>query len=192
MNIVYLPDGQVLGVGGNSYDRFGQPQYAALMYDPSADTWTTMASQTLRRAYHSTALLLPDGRVLSAGDTGPGGGGVRLEIYSPPYLFRGARPAITSVSADQIGYGEAFKVRTDVPVSRYVLIHPTAVTHANDMSGRFVELEVTSRNGTASWLKAPANANLAQPGYYMLFAVDANGVPSVATWVHLGPMTYGG
>ena len=68
----------------------------------------------------------------------------------------------------------------------------TAVTHANDMSGRFVELEVASRSGNTAWLKAPANANLAQPGYYMLFAVDANGVPSVATWVHLGPMTYGG
>ncbi len=192
MNVVYLPDGKVLGVGGNSFDRFGQPQYAALMYDPVKDTWTEMASQALRRAYHSTALLLPDGRVLSAGDTGPGGGGVRLEIYSPPYLFGGPRPAITSLSAKQLSYGASVKVRTDVQVSHYVLIHPTAVTHANDMSGRFVELAVSSRSGTASWLKAPANANLAQPGYYMLFAVDANGVPSVATWVHLGPMTYGG
>src|SRR5207237_9098590 len=62
MNIVYLPDGEVLGVGGNSFDRFGLPQKEALLCDPATDTWTTMAAQGMRRAYHSTALLLPDGR----------------------------------------------------------------------------------------------------------------------------------
>jgi hypothetical protein len=151
-----------------------------------------MASQTLRRAYHSTALLLPDGRVLSAGDTGPGGGGVRLELYSPPYLFAGPRPVVTKLSAKQLPYATSLKVTTDVAVSHVVLIHPTAVTHANDMSGRFVELKVTGTQGTTLTVAAPANANLAQPGYYMLFVVDAHGVPSVARWVHLGPMTYGG
>jgi hypothetical protein len=192
MNIVYLPDGTILGVGGNSYDRFGQPQYSALHYDPATDTWTTMSSQALRRAYHSTALLLPDGTVLSGGDTGPGGGGVRLEIYSPPYLFKGARPVITGLSGTQFNWGDQVTVSTDSPISRVVLIHPTAVTHANDMSGRFVEL-VTQQNsdGTVT-ATMPANANLAQPGYWMLFVLNSSNVPSVASFVHLGPMNYGG
>jgi Domain of unknown function (DUF1929) len=192
MNIVYLPDGTILGVGGNSFDRFGSPQYTALLYTPATDTWTSLAPQTLRRAYHSTALLLPDGRVLSAGDTGPGGGGTRLEIYSPPYLFAGPRPVVTGVSASQFNYGDPMTVNTDSPVSRVVLIHPSAVTHANDMSGRFVELStVVNPDGTVT-ATMPANATFAQPGYYMMFVLNASNVPSVASWVHLGAMTIGG
>jgi hypothetical protein len=192
MNIVYLPNGMVLGVGGNSFDRFGLPQKEALLYDPGTDTWTTLAAQAMRRAYHSTALLLPDGRVLSAGDTGPGGGGTRLEIYSPPYLFAGPRPVVTAVSKKRLDYGDSVQLTTDGPVSRVVLIHPTAVTHANDMSGRFVDLVVTAQNAGSITATMPANGNLAQPGYYMLFVLNASGVPSVATWVHLGPMSFGG
>ncbi len=196
MNVVYLPDGTLLGVGGNSFDRFGTPQTSALLYDPAANTWTTLASQALRRAYHSTALLLPDGRVLSAGDTGPGGGGTRLEIFSPPYLFKGPRPVVTATSATQLDFGAGLSITTDPAAgpapARVVLIHPSAVTHANDMSGRFVDLVVTSAGPASIHAVMPANANLAQPGYYMAFVLDANNVPSVATWVHLGPMTYGG
>ena len=74
MNLVILPDGTLLGVGGNTKGKDEQPQYDTLLYDPAMNTWRTMASQTLRRAYHSTAILLPDGRVLSGGDNRPGGG----------------------------------------------------------------------------------------------------------------------
>lgn len=189
MNVVYMPDGKILGVGGNSFDRFGTPQYSALMYDPSADSWTTLASQAMRRAYHSTAVLLPDGRVLSAGDTGPGGGGVRLELYSPPYLFKGPRPAIT-VSNDQFDYGSSATVTSDQAISRVVLIHPSAVTHANDMSGRFVELVTTHNQDGTVTATMPSSNTLAQPGYWMMFALNANNVPSVASWVHLGAKTY--
>ncbi|HEV7191756.1 MAG TPA: galactose oxidase-like domain-containing protein [Jatrophihabitantaceae bacterium] len=192
MNVIYLPDGTIAGIGGNSFDRFGTPQYAALNYNPTLDSWTTWASQTLRRAYHSTALLLPDGRILSAGDTGPGGGGTRLEIFSPPYLFQGPRPVVTSVSGSQFDYAGNIDITTDSPVSRVVLIHPTAVTHANDMSGRFVELVKTVNSDGSVTASMPANANLAQPGYWMMFVLNSANVPSVATWVHLGPMNYGG
>lgn len=196
MNVVYLPDGTLLGVGGNSFDRFGTPQTSALLYDPTANTWTTLAAQALRRAYHSTALLLPDGRVLSGGDTGPGGGGIRLELYSPPYLFQGPRPVVGALSATQFGYGAGVSITTDPQAgpapARVVLIHPSAVTHANDMSGRFVDLVVSSAGPASIHAVLPANANLAQPGFYMMFVLDARNVPSVATWVHLGPMTYGG
>ena len=196
MNLVLLPDGTMLGVGGNSFDRFGTPQTSALLYDPAADTWTTLASQALRRAYHSTALLLPDGRVLSAGDTGPGGGGTRLEIYSPPYLFKGPRPVVKTTSASQFAFGAGISITTDSAAgpapARVVLVHPSAVTHANDMSSRFVDLVVTSAGAASIHAVMPANGILAQPGYYMMFVLDAQNIPSVATWVHLGPMTYGG
>ena len=99
---------------------------------------------------------------------------------------------VTSVSATQFGYGKSITVDTDGPVSRVVLIHPSAVTHANDMSGRFVELAVTASTAGSLTATTPANANLAQPGYYMMFVLDAHNIPSVATWVHLGPMNFGG
>ncbi|MFN8077514.1 MAG: galactose oxidase-like domain-containing protein [Kineosporiaceae bacterium] len=196
MGLVHLPDGTLLGVGGNSDDRFGEPQKGALRYDPATDTWTKLASQAMRRAYHSTALLLPDGRVLSAGDTGPGGGGTRLEVFSPPYLFAGPRPVIASTSATQLGYGDALTVTLDraagPAASRAVLISPSAVTHSDDMSSRFVELAVTRASDASLTLAMPASAVAAQPGWAMLFVLDASGVPSTASWVHLGPMSYGG
>jgi hypothetical protein len=148
-----------------------------------------MAAQAMRRAYHSTALLLPDGRVLSAGDTGPGGGGTRLEIYSPTYLFKGARPSI-SVSGGQFGYGATATLTSNQPIRRVVLIHPSAVTHANDMSGRFVELATKINADGSISATMPSTATLAQPGYWMLFALNAANVPSVASWVHLGAPTY--
>ena len=92
-NVVLLADGTVLVVGGRGGDII--PKHAEL-FDPVTETWTRMAAQVAQRGYHSTAVLLPDGRVLSAG----AGDGNRLtgEIYSPPYLFKGGRPTIASVT----------------------------------------------------------------------------------------------
>src|SRR5664280_733039 len=86
----------------------GQARRQAEIYDPSTDSWRAVASAVVARMYHSVALLLPDGRVVTAGNTPSKGQHVawnqdpdheemRLEIYSPPYLFRGSRPVITSV-----------------------------------------------------------------------------------------------
>ena len=147
------------------------------------NTWRTMAAQTLRRAYHSTAILLPDGRVLSGGDNRPGGGQKKLDIYSPPYLFKGARPTITSATAS-VGNGGTLNVVTPSAVNRAVLMAPGATTHANDMHQRMVELQFTSTaNGISAQVPA---AGVAPPGYYMLFILNSAGVPSVASWVHVG------
>lgn len=187
-NTVILPDGKLLTIGGNSavtnYDR---PQREAALYDPVSNTWSAMASQTEQRAYHSTALLLPDARVVSAGDDGATGGGAaadKVEFYSPPYLFRGARPAIGSVPA-AVTWGETFFIGTADTVTRAVLIAPGATTHANDMHQRHVELSFTPGSGGIN-AGAPPNANVAPPGYYMLFILNAQGVPSVAKWMRLG------
>ena len=184
MNGVLLPDGTILGVGGNSYSKTLRPDLDAQLYNPATNTWTQMASQTLNRTYHSTAVLLPDGRVLSAGDNNPGGGGNMLEVYSPPYLFKGTRPATPRVASTTLSYGHTFTITTDGTATRAVLMAPSAVTHALDMHQRHVELAITATAGGLT-ATAPANANLAQPGWFMLFVLNSANVPSVATWVYL-------
>ena len=85
MNLVQVPNGSAYGIGGNRTGLYGAGTRQTLHYDAATDRWRGMAVQSVRRAYHSTAVLLPDGRILSAGDTGAGGGGALLDIYSPPY-----------------------------------------------------------------------------------------------------------
>ena len=183
MNMVLLPDGSILGVGGNNSGDYGGQELQALLYNPTTGSWSPMASQKFRRGYHSTAVLLPDGRVLSSGDTGPGSGIHTLEVYSPPYLFQGPRPAITSAPS-QVNWGQQFNVGTSGAVSRAVLMSPGATTHNDDMNQRHIELAIT-QNGGGVTATAPA-PNLAAPGWYMLFVLNANGVPSTASWVHVG------
>ncbi len=183
MNLVILPDGTMLGVGGTNGDTVATKR--TMLYDPAADTWTGLATQTEERGYHSTALLLPDGRVLSAGDNFAPGGGSKLEIYQPPYLFRGPRPVITSVPSSTT-WGARLPVETPSDVARAVLIRPSSVTHTSDMAQRHIELAFSSRSGGID-ATAPPTPSVATPGWYMLFVLDAAGVPSVASWVRLGP-----
>ena len=188
-NSVLTPDGALITIGGNLEDNYISPQKEALRYDPAADVWTPMAAQAEERGYHSTALLLPDGRIMSAGDDGPsdlGGESDEIEVFSPPYLFKGPRPQITS-APDAVPYGSAFGVGTpDDDVAKAVLVAPGATTHANDMHQRLVPLAMTRTAGGLQ-LTAPANTSIAPPGHYMLFLVDSAGVPSVARFVHLAP-----
>ncbi len=186
MNVVQVPDGSAYGIGGNSVRKRLSPRRQTMRYDPATDTWTNMAVQSLRRAYHSTALLLPDGRIMSAGDNGVGGGGQLIDFYSPPYLFQGRRPRITSAPT-QLRYGQRFAITTSGPTAtRAVLMAPAATTHANEMNARHVRLAVIPTSGGLR-ATAPPTSAVAPPGYYMLFVLRPNGVPSVARWVHVGP-----
>jgi len=140
------------------------------------------------REYHATALLLPDGRVMVSGmgaDFGQVPNEMSAEFYSPPYLFKGARPSITQTPA-QISYGQNFFVATpDGPsITSAVLIRTGAVTHFFDQNTRFVPVSFQQTSGGLT-LTAPATSNLAPPGYYMLFVVNSNGVPSIAPFVQL-------
>lgn len=183
MSPVLLPDGSLLGIGGNASGLFDQPQKTAMLYQPASGTWTTLAAQTQRRAYHSTAVLLPDGRVLSAGDTGADGGLNTDEIFSPPYLYKGARPSVSSAPS-QVGYGTTFTIGTTAGTSRAVLMAPGAATHTSEMNARNVALRVTA---VAGGLQATVpSRNVAPSGWYMLFLVTPEGVPSTAKWMHLG------
>jgi hypothetical protein len=187
-NATLLPDGKVLVTGGTSGSGFNdtsRPVFAAEMWDPATERWTTLASQTVGRFYHSVALLLPDGRVMSAG----GNGHPEVEVFSPPYLSAGARPTITSVPGS-VGYGQSFSVQTPdaAAVQQVTLVRLPAVTHAFDQNQRFNRLTFT-RASDALAVTAPGDANVAPPGHYMLFVLNGQGVPSVAKMIQLGGAT---
>ncbi len=204
LNSTLLPDGKVLVTGGTSWPGFNNAKesvFAAEMWDPATEEWTIMASMQVRRLYHSTALLLPDGRVLSAGGGRPPATGLNppdenhldAEIYSPPYLFNSnglaTRPAITGAPAS-VPYGQPFFVQTPdaTQIAKVTWLRLGSVTHAFDQNQRINQLvfSVAPVIPTGLDVTAPANANLAPPGHYMLFLIDGNGVPSVAKIVHIG------
>ncbi|HZU23273.1 MAG TPA: galactose oxidase-like domain-containing protein [Terriglobales bacterium] len=191
MNLTELPDGTVLATGGETDKNGGNianAVYAAELWSPTTQTWTTMASMHTPREYHGTALLLPDGRVLESGmgaDFGNVPDEKTAEFYSPPYLFKGARPTITQAPS-QITYGQSFFVATPdgASISTAVLIRTGAVTHFFDQNTHYVPVTFQQTQGGLT-VTAPANSNQAPPGYYMLFIVNSNGVPSVAPFVQL-------
>ena len=186
VSAVLLPDGKVFETGGGLHNR-ADPVYEASMFDPATDAFTAgMATDPVPRTYHSSALLLPDGRVMSVGDN-PGNGtfDTHISVYSPPYLFKGSRPQITNIAKTQWAYGTTNQITVDTPILKASLIRPAAVTHSSDPNQRYVDLPMTV-NGSTIGLNLTSNPNIAPPGWYMLFAVGANGVPSVAQWVHVG------
>ena len=187
-NSTILPDGTVLITGGGTALDGYDVSKAILdteLWNPATETFQTMAKAAIPRLYHATALLLPDGRVLMAGsgNDGPAVNQTRAELYSPPYLFKGARPTIADAPA-VIQYGNAFTVQTPdaASIAAVALIRPGSVTHSFDEDQRFHNLEFTKGAGTLN-IQAPANGNLAPPGYYMLFILNSNGVPSIARFV---------
>jgi len=140
LQMTVLPDDNVLVTGGDKTHDISTANTAAFpaeMWSPATGQWTTLASNQVPRYYHSTAVLLPDGRVLLGGGWGGSGStGDRqhsYEIFSPPYLFKGARPSITSAPSS-VGYGAGFTVSTPdaASISKAVLIAPAAVTHNFD------------------------------------------------------------
>jgi hypothetical protein len=186
MNATLLPDGKVLvtgGVSGPGFNNEATAVFTAELWDPATESFTTMASMARPRWYHSTALLLPDGRVLSAGgDDNP-----TAEVYSPPYLFKGARPVVHSAPT-HAAYGEAFFVATPdaASIAAVNLIRLPSVTHAINMSQRINHLSF-AHSKTGLHVTAPSDPNLCPPGHYMLFLLNDQGVPSQAPIIRIGP-----
>jgi hypothetical protein len=185
-NLVALPDGKVLAIGGSSspdgVEEIDGAVLGAEQWNPVTGTWTRMACMSDPRMYHSTAVLLPDARVLAAG----GNCFPSYQIYSPPYLFSGVRPSITSAPAEAV-YNTSFNVGVSSPASgidSVVFIRPASVTHAFDQNQRFVAAQFSVVNSTTLSVTAPASNLIAPRGYYMMFVVKA-GVPSVARFVKL-------
>jgi len=189
-----MADGKVLVSGGSMVSN--QPigvTYTARIWNPANNSWTTTPSGKKMRLYHSVALLLPDARVLLGGGGAPGPqNNLNAEIYTPPYLYKqdwsatlATRPVITSAPSTST-WGARINVGVDVAgVSRVTLVKTGSATHTVDFDQRFLPLSYTA-SGTQLNVTLPANANVAPPGYYMLFVFNSAGVPSVAKIIKIG------
>jgi galactose oxidase len=205
-NATVLPDGTVLVTGGtrgggapgnaaafNDLDP-GQPVHIAELWDPKTGQWTMLAAEQTDRCYHSTAVLLPDGTVLSAGGgefilnegtpqqvaNNPQDTHYDAQVFSPPYLFKGPQPQITS-APDSVQYGDTFEIGTAEPeqIATVSLIRLSSVTHSFNAGQRINFLPSRVAGGTLT-ATAPPDAKVCPPGHYMLFIVNLQGVPSVA------------
>jgi hypothetical protein len=184
MNATLLPTGDVLVTGGTSGAGFNNPTGAVLVaeiWHPATGAWTVVASNAVVRIYHGTALLLPDGRVLytGSGDAIGAKDERNYELYSPPYLFHGARPTITGALPARVGYGQSLQLDTPdgAGIAQVTLIRLSSVTHAFDQGARLVPLTFSPATGGLS-IALPSSRAAAPPGPYMLFLVTAGGVPS--------------
>ncbi len=198
LNAVLLPDRTVFVTGGSlKQEDTPLARLQAEIYDPATNTWSLMAEATAPRLYHSTALLLPDGRVVAAGGNPEGGASVtweppdpeeemRLEIFNPPYLFKGLRPTIAPL-ATEWKYGQTVTLQSPQAGNiRWIsLIKNGVTTHSFDSGQRLVDVEILSQVGGTIQAQVTNNPNLAPPGWYMLFLTDNKGIPSIARWVHL-------
>jgi hypothetical protein len=192
LNATILPDGSVLasgGHGGKSYDDSARATRSAERWQDGV--WTTLASETNPRMYHSMAVLLPDARVLSAG-----GGRCDCErdyqdaqVFSPPYLFNldgtpAFRPALEAPGNIQFAQSFTIKVSDPNEIEQVSLLRLSSVTHSLNMNQRFAKLEFTASADGLN-VTAPVNGNIAPPGHYLLFVVNARGVPSLGKIVQL-------
>jgi hypothetical protein len=182
-----LPDRTVLVCNGSAMgeDATTSPLPAEI-YDPATNTWTVDAAPSVPRVYHSIALLLPDGRVATAGGNPQRGTNeLRIEMYSPWYMTQ-PRPVIQS-APQSVTYGGSLTIQTQqaAGIKWASLIRPGAPTHSMDTDQRLVDLPITTRSATSLTTSVTSNRNLAPPGWYMLFITDNSGVPSMASWVRL-------
>lgn len=188
-NAVILPDRTVFVCNGSSSnENTFSSILPAEIYNPATNTWTAVATPSITgRVYHSVALLLPDGRVITAGgnpnrDSYEG----RIDIYSPAYMTQ-SRPVIQKAPSSG-PYGGTITIQTPQAKSiKWVsLVRPMATTHGLDTDQRLVDLPINSRTSNSLKVAITSNRNLAPPGYYMLFITNTNNVPSVAKWIKLG------
>ena len=210
---VLLPTGEVAAFSGADRDEVVGPgteipNKQAELFDPATESWKPMAVANRARTYHNTATLLPDGRVLIGGHapistlymrnmtlvegvTAPNDGrDPSFEIYSPPYLFRGARPQLLEVSDNSITPGETFNVLVDDAsadsVQKVVLVRNTTVTHLVDADQRSVVVPTVRREGSRLYVSTPANPAVLPPGPYHVFVIRntaAGPIPSEAEQV---------
>ena len=194
--LTMLADGTVLAVGGETtWGQTGQTEVSggvlpSEIWNPTTETWSPAAPTAATRGYHSTAILMPDGTVLvgGSGHANPGyPAQTTSQIYSPPYLFKGARPTIAWAPAAAT-YGSTIPVSTSdtASISAVNLVSLGADTHQSDMDQHFVPLSFTQGEGGIN-VQIPSSAATAPPGNYMLFIVNSNGVPSVASFINIAP-----
>jgi len=195
-NAVITPDNKVIITGGAKTYRAEHESdiFECHVYDPVTNKLTRLADPTVGRNYHSEALLLPDGRIVTLGgnplygnksDTTPGFFEQRIEIYSPPYLYHGQRPVITG-GPQTVNRGETvhFSTTDANAIQSVSLIRPSAITHVTDSEQRSIALDGLAIAGGIT-VTIPTSTGLVPSGWYMLFVTNAQDTPSEARWVHV-------
>jgi hypothetical protein len=192
VNLVLLPNGTVFMCGGRELGGMPSSGGACWIYDPPMSTWYEMDELSNGRRYHSVAVLLPNGKVMVAGNECPPDR--TIEVFTPPYLFNAdgspaARPTITSLP-DLVHHGACFAIHTpDAPhIGRVVFVRPMAVTHQTDSEQRVIPLSFARTGATTLKARAPNGWHphaIAPRGYYMLFILNSNGVPSEGKFIYL-------
>ena len=195
-NSVVLPNGQVVIIGGQTYANAFTDNNAVLrpeLFDPVTETFTLLPPIAVGRNYHSVALLLPDARVMSAGGGLCGQGCAAnhpdLQILTPHYLLNAdgspaTRPVIVSAPSSAT-HGTRINVSTDSAVTAFSLVRLSSTTHTVNNDQRRIPLSIASSSGNDYQLAIPSNPGVVLPGFYMLFAMNADGVPSVAAMVQV-------
>ncbi|MEV4947231.1 kelch motif-containing protein [Streptomyces sp. NPDC053755] len=199
LSSVLLPDDTVFTTGGSKEyrGRSGSDILRAQFYDPTANAFSAAADPTVGRNYHSEALLLPDGRVVTFGsdplfddkdNTKLGTFEQEIEVFTPPYLHKGGadRPVLGAGPREIDRGGRAtFRTEDAARITRARLMRPSAVTHTTDVEQRSVALGLTKTKDAVT-VEVPRDGTLVPPGWYMLFVTDGDGTPSEATWVLIG------
>ncbi|MGW3291941.1 galactose oxidase-like domain-containing protein [Streptomyces sp. NPDC001002] len=198
LNSVIMPDDSVFTTNGSEdyRGRGASNILKAQFYDPKANAFHEAADPAVGRNYHSEALLLPDGRVVTFGsdplfddqqNTKLGHFEQRMEIFTPPVVHRGAatRPVLED-GPQELDRHHRATYRTDHPerVVKARLMRPSAVTHTTDVEQRSIELGLT-KDAHAVTVDVPSDPALVPPGWYMLFVTDAQGTPSEAKWIQV-------
>mgnify|MGYP006267538375 CR=1 FL=1 len=186
-DMTVLADGTVMINGGSRFhNSLSGVSFDVAIWDPRTNGITTGASEATPRLYHSTSILLEDGRVLSVGGGAPGPlVNTNAEIYSPGYLFDAdgslaTRPVITD-APELVAPRGTFDIQLDdaADITRLTFVKNGSVTHSLNMESRAIDLAFT-RSGNTLTVDPPDNSNILTPGYWMLFAWNSAGTPSVA------------
>lgn len=198
-----LPDGRVLAWGGEYTGASGAGPVlktvglvpdctnTADIFDPATNSWRPVSDANRWVHYHNVQVLLPDGRVMNTGGAGTGGSfgtDSSVEYFSPPYLFRGVRPSIGSVSTTNLvpGGSVTLQVSRTSAVTQVVLLGSRASTHWVDAGvQRYLSLPFT-QNGTQVAATLPNDSVEALAGWYLLM-VMVDDIPSEARMVRVTP-----
>ncbi|RUO98490.1 galactose oxidase-like domain-containing protein [Hyphomicrobium sp.] len=198
-NLTNLADGTILltggsnGLGASGVGSVATQTNQAMIWNPETGHWTNDANAAVGRFYHSTAILLADGTVLSAGGGAPGPlTNLNSEIYTPGYLLnadgtlRTDRPVITE-APKTLQQGQTFTISLDNAdvIQKLELVKFGSTTHDFDAEQRSFSLTFTHIDAHTLQVTLPPNVNALTNGYWMLFANNENGTPSVAATIKI-------
>jgi len=192
---IILPNGKILVVNGcekGKSDEGENPVLVPELYNPENKNWTKMTPMNVKRLYHSNGMLLPDGRVMTAGTDKEWNKGenihdeYRIDVFTPPYLQNDSRPEIQNVK-EEVQYGEEIAIKCDQAeeILSVCLIRPSSVTHSLNTDQRYLELQVISTTKSSLTVKIPTDPGIAPKGFYMLFILNKGETPSKAKFLKI-------